>query len=461
MLLSNFRIYNSDHKINYFHFSQKDYIKLIQQSDIQEIISYISSIPKENDLNTQSILNIQKKTRTSLFPWRGQFSPQLIEYILKENTQPGYCILDPFCGSGTTLYESARLNLSCYGIDINPAAHLFSSIINFCSLNKMERENILTKVCNLAHKNIGWQENTGLFALLYPNKGILTEQLLNFYQDCQKSYFTYLIATISIMIAMSNSENTTAQKFFKSLNTVLEIIKTLPYTHIPLSSLLSDARYLNLPPSSFDLIVTSPPYINVFNYHQNYRKALEFLNWQPLQVAVSEIGANRKHRVNRFLTVIQYCMDMCMVFIEMRQVLHQKGKVIIVVGRTSSVRGVNFQNSYLLAMVATGCAGLKIEKWQERCFTNRFGEKIYEDILTLSISLQPDCDYLKLARSIGIWSLKNAICQNQEVKKDIEQAINYADKVVVSPKLNLEIPPIYDTLYKSFCSQQEKLVSKV
>jgi DNA modification methylase len=440
---------------------QKGHTSLNHQSDIQEIITYISNICRKNDLNTQSILNIEKKTRASLFPWRGQFSPQLIEYILQENTQPGYCILDPFCGSGTTLYESARLNLSCYGIDIHPAAHLFSSIVSFCRLNHLERENILAIVCNLAQKNIVCSENTELFALLYPNSGSFTEQLLNFYQDCQKTFFTYLIATVSIMIAMGNSENTTVQKFFKSLNTVVEIIKNLPYTNVPIYSFLTDARYLNLPKSSFDLIVTSPPYINVFNYHQNYRQVLEFLNWQPLQVAVSEIGANRKHRANRFLTVIQYCMDMCTVFLEMRQVLRETGKVIIVVGRTSSVRSVNFQNSYLLAMVATGCAGFKIEKWQERCFTNRFGEKIYEDILRLSINHQPHFDYLNLARSIGIWSLKNAICQNAEVQRDIEQAISTADKVTISPKLNLQIPSKYDNLYQSFYDYQAKEISKV
>lgn len=420
---------------------------MIQQPEIKAIFNHVCGISREIDIKTQSILNITQKTRKSLLPWRGQFSPQLIEYILTVNSQPGFSILDPFCGSGTTLFESARLNLSCYGADINPAAHFFSSMVIFSRLNHLEREHIRAEIINIVNKKITQEENNNLM-----------ENLLNFYQASQQSLFSYLIASTSIILAMGNTETTTITKFFKSLNTVLDIVEKLPYSHVSLCSLLNDARYLNIPVSKVNLIITSPPYINVFNYHQNYRKALEFLNWQPLQIAASEIGANRKHRANRFLTVIQYCMDMCETFLAMRRFLEEAGKVIIVVGRTSSVRNVQFENSYLLAMVATGCTGFKVEKWQERFFTNRFGEKIYEDILTLSVNHEPHFDYLELARYIGIWFLQNAKCQDTEVKKDIEKAIASADKVAISPKLNLQIPSTYNKLYQSFHNQTEKQI---
>ena len=44
------------------------------------------------------------------------------------NLQPNSVILDPFCGSGTTLVESILLSFTIVGIDINPIACL-SSII--------------------------------------------------------------------------------------------------------------------------------------------------------------------------------------------------------------------------------------------------------------------------------------------------------------------------------------------
>jgi hypothetical protein len=60
-----------------------------------------------------------------------------------------------------------------------------------------------------------------------------------------------------------------------------------------------------------ELIVTSPPYINVFNYHQNHRAILELLGFDLAATsAASELGSNRKNRGNRFRTVIQYALDM-------------------------------------------------------------------------------------------------------------------------------------------------------
>ncbi len=244
------------------------------------------------------------------------------------------------------------------------------------------------------------------------------------------------------MLAMGDQNIAKPENFFKSLNSVLDTIQMLPYSKKKYSVLLSDARNLEvIKDSTIDLILTSPPYINVFNYHQNYRKALEILGWKPLQAAISEIGANRKHRGNRFLTVIQYCMDMCSAFLEMRRVLGEEGKAIIVIGRTSSIRGVSIENSLLVVIIALGVAGFAVEKWQERFFTNRFGEKIYEDIFTLKPESSPVSNYLEIARSVGVWGLQRSIKQAEgDVKTDIDSAIAFASQVQISPRLSLEVP---------------------
>ncbi len=44
----------------------------------------------------EQLLNIADKKRSNLFTWRGQFSPQLIEAILKAYCLPNSIILDPF-----------------------------------------------------------------------------------------------------------------------------------------------------------------------------------------------------------------------------------------------------------------------------------------------------------------------------------------------------------------------------
>lgn len=55
----------------------------------------------------QDRLDVSVKTRTSVLPWRGQFSPQLIDYLIETNSPNAKMIIDPFCGSGTVLYEAA------------------------------------------------------------------------------------------------------------------------------------------------------------------------------------------------------------------------------------------------------------------------------------------------------------------------------------------------------------------
>ncbi|HRF93979.1 MAG TPA: hypothetical protein PLZ51_02230, partial [Aggregatilineales bacterium] len=81
----------------------------------------------------------------------------------------------------------------------------------------------------------------------------------------------------------------------------------MPYSTMPIDVILADARAMPVPQQSIDFVLTSPPYINVLNYHQQYRTSIESFGYNILQIAKSEIGSNRKHRSNRFLTVIQYC----------------------------------------------------------------------------------------------------------------------------------------------------------
>ncbi|MFM6402275.1 DNA-methyltransferase, partial [Planktothrix sp.] len=46
----------------------------------------------------------------------------LLERIIELASNPGDLILDPFCGSGTTIMAAKLLNRSAWGIDISPDA---------------------------------------------------------------------------------------------------------------------------------------------------------------------------------------------------------------------------------------------------------------------------------------------------------------------------------------------------
>ena len=76
---------------------------------------------------------IQKRQSTrysvhGLHEYKGKFNPQIVRGILNVlGLTPGGIILDPFCGSGTTLVECAHANMQSYGFDINPLAVFLSN----------------------------------------------------------------------------------------------------------------------------------------------------------------------------------------------------------------------------------------------------------------------------------------------------------------------------------------------
>ncbi len=88
---------------------------------------------------TQEKLDVAVKKRSNLFNWRGQFTPEFVEYVLQSFSKTGDYILDPFSGSGTVLLESAKLNLRAIGFEINPAAYAMSKFFTFCNLSITDR----------------------------------------------------------------------------------------------------------------------------------------------------------------------------------------------------------------------------------------------------------------------------------------------------------------------------------
>lgn len=54
--------------------------------------------------------------------YRGNFAPQIARNILLNYSQEGELVLDPMCGSGTTLIEARLLNRNAIGYDINAHA---------------------------------------------------------------------------------------------------------------------------------------------------------------------------------------------------------------------------------------------------------------------------------------------------------------------------------------------------
>ena len=62
----------------------------------------------------------------SLHPYPAKYIPQIPNALIQELSSVGDTVLDPFCGSGTTLVEALLLKRHAVGVDANPLACLIA-----------------------------------------------------------------------------------------------------------------------------------------------------------------------------------------------------------------------------------------------------------------------------------------------------------------------------------------------
>lgn len=396
-------------------------------------------IVRERELDrgflSPDLLDVKRRPRTNAFAWRGQFTPGLPELLIDTYDSGIGSIYDPFAGSGTTLLEGVRRNRPCVGIEVNPAAYLLARLIQFSATSVAERRSIMDAGRKLLRQSLPYDRGVGLFADEVADVEP-ADVLVGLAEDASASLAAALEGTL--LLSMGDKKATTAARIMKSWNLIESLVGEMPENPVPCTIQLGDARESGLASDSIGLTVTSPPYINVFNYHQNYRPATELLGWQVLPAARSEIGANRKHRGNRFLTVIQYAQDMLQVLREISRVSKVGVNAVFVVGRESRVRGVAFANGEILAVLAELLGCYRFVRWQERKFVNRFGVTIYEEILTFEVQASAEISETisleNLGREVGIFCLDEAVTGAPlESVEDIKLAIANANGVRPSP----------------------------
>lgn len=397
----------------------------------------LDSIPLDKVAISQSCLNIEDKVRSNLFPWNGQFSPQLIATLLETYARESDFVLDPFMGSGTVLVEAARLRHPAFGVDVNPAPYKIASTYRFVGVGKQQRTKVLDHIDNRLNQSFpGVWFNSDTTPM--PEENIKRELVSIFEQIASKdsndliNQLSGIVIEALIVLVDFFKPNLTTERIFASWGKLRKCILDLPYSNQKIAMANSDARQLPLTDSQVDLVITSPPYINVFNYHQKYRESMEAIGWDLLRVARSEIGSNRKHRGNRYLTVVQYCLDMASVFSELTRVCRPGARLIFIVGKESNVRKTPFYNGDLVARITQRCLGLKVVCRQERFFTNRFGTKIYEDILhfqniqvSSAIATPKEIAYEILSEACGY--------APDESRSDLLDALERVDSVEESP----------------------------
>ena len=260
------------------------------------------------------------------------FIPQIPSILIANLSTENSVILDPFCGSGTTLVESARLGRIGIGVDVNPLACLITKV-KITYVNPVELENVTkrfddllnqrrespTLIPDFPNKNSWFHEDTlqalgNIFYLINrePKKDIQDLLLVCFsaiLKGCctQRDHYTYVADN---MFPSDDEEliYVDAKKLFltqlrSTVDAIVALYENMEIQGISPSKILSecriyeeDARSLeSIEDGEIDLVVTSPPYANVTDYTTGNRLSFYWLSLGDFQKCrEQEVGARWK-----------------------------------------------------------------------------------------------------------------------------------------------------------------------
>lgn len=126
----------------------------------------------DRDINLRlAFAEIREKERTKhvhrLHPYKGKFIPQLVEYFLDSRTdeykkeacfEPGDIVLDPFCGSGTTLVQASELGLHAIGFDVSE----FNTLIANTKVHKHNLPALIQQIRGMTGKLMAFHAENGV-----------------------------------------------------------------------------------------------------------------------------------------------------------------------------------------------------------------------------------------------------------------------------------------------------------
>ena len=323
-----------------------------------------------------------------LHPYLGKYVPQLVEVFLRRYGRPGRPVWDPFAGSGTTLVEANAFGAPAAGCDISA----FNCLLTKVKTDVYEQEALLADAALLAHAGtqdpIPGELSPYLRDWFAPRA---LAELLAFRARIEGTAYPDLWRVVLSRAARSArlarhfdldfpAEPVRGEYFChkhrRTCRPVEEagkflrryvrdaVARVLAFDDVRRSTeatvLHGDARALG-PPAPVDLVVTSPPYPGLIDYHEQHAYAFELLGLERRDA--EEIGRG----------LGGYCAGVAEILGRAAEALNRGGRIVIV---------VNDRRGLYDGILAD--AGLRLEERTARHVNRRTGRRngeYYEDVL--------------------------------------------------------------------------------
>ena len=384
-----------------------------------ELFREVSSFPPFETIANGELFSLSLSSKNAslthgLHRFAAKYISRIPAWVLEQFASKNDVVLDPFCGSGTTLVEALlRCKLSI-GIDCDPMACLISSAktsdVTHARIHTLgqqirrtwrspasELHAPMPGVVNFGHwfSESAWGDLQSLFATI---SGLC----------CTQEERDFLLCTFSsILRYVSNADDQTqktyvsgtlkktppevAPTFWRAFAKALTALRELERVRLPEARakvIRGDAADIQLPSASVDLVITSPPYLDSVDYMYNFM--LEYFWLGPLlgvpdrktfnQMRRSPTGAknpvdrNIRHlpsyladlisekdiAASRISATRAYCASMAQHFRSAAKVMKKNAPYVLVVGNSKTGKGILPIHDSLIRLAAD--AGFAFQK---------------------------------------------------------------------------------------------------
>jgi len=305
----------------------------------------------------------------SIHRYSGKFIPQIARTAIELLTSDGALILDPYCGSGTTMLEAALTGRRSIGIDLSPLAVLISRVkttpVGY-SRTSSEIQRVRERLAPVFEPQLGlWESRCsqpeGLedtepdFRISDPwytkwFQAEALEQLVAIYREVvgivdDDVRHIGLVAFSDILRKSSNAHSGYPNvmfdrnrgpvqppwsSFIARFEEIARLVEGLPGFADSIQPIVleGDATSLNLDAGSIDAVITHPPYIGSVPYAEYGSLSLKWLGCEPRDLDRRLTGGRRQTRdvVERFRA------GFAGMLVESHRVLRKGGHLFMLVG---------------------------------------------------------------------------------------------------------------------------------
>ena len=302
-------------------------------------------------------------------PYFAKFNPLLPERFILKFSKKNHTIFDPFHGSGAALYASLQNSRNAIGVDANPIANLITRVkfIKFTKKDKLfiikllkKIEKDIEKFPNLIKKDL---REDKVFSNIIPviynfdkwfSQIVINELAIikfNILKCKKKNILNILLLSFSrIIVKVSNQYSESKYVSVIKKKSFLETFTLYKKATLDLIDCLEKRKFSKknkvnvylkdtintdfIKSSTVDLIVTSPPYLNSWDYALYHRFRFLWLDMKIKEYENIEIGKHLRTiegRGKKTDEVKRYEQDMKQVISNCFRVLKKNSFFILIV----------------------------------------------------------------------------------------------------------------------------------